>query len=150
MTSFGNLQAAPDGGVDAPSGGLDGAVDGPPADSCPGDACVSCGVAGQPCCAGSSCNPGAVCATGACQPCGEPGQLCCAGGSCDSTVAVCNGSACASKNVWAAGNVLNPDQGAVAHWDGSAWSNAVAVPGSSGLSVHLGSWSGGCVGRRVR
>src|SRR5262249_12069976 len=52
-----------------------------------------CGAPGESCCAGTSCNVGAICSGTTCQACGAPDQPCCGGGSCNAG-AMCQGSSC--------------------------------------------------------
>lgn len=83
MSDASMLDAAGSGDAreEATGPGADAAADAPT------DSGITCGAAGEPCCAGSTCGSGLVCRQGGCQPCGANGEVCCPGG-------VCNGGTC--------------------------------------------------------
>ncbi|MDP1823505.1 MAG: hypothetical protein Q8L48_09690 [Archangium sp.] len=61
---------------------------------CSGITSKLCGAPGQPCCAESACDPGALCGAGElCEACGAEAQRCCAQDSCAETLS-CVGGAC--------------------------------------------------------
>ena len=93
-----------------------------------GGADTACGVGGVMC---ASCSSMQVCSKQSCTECGKPGEPCCSGGNCDPSLGVCSASVCVSRNVWAVG--YDSAQGLATHWDGSAWSTPMSVPGTNYL-----------------
>ena len=53
---------------------------------------ASCGISGQVCCGGSTCNSGYACTSGVCAPCGASAQICCAGSTCNSYLTCSSGT----------------------------------------------------------
>ena len=111
-----------------------------------GEAASSCGLADQPCCLGTSCDPGFVCdksvvAAGVCS-CGKQGQYCCrddAATACSATTS-CAGSRCscvAELKVAGFNEYCNP---VVRRTDGTVWSSPATtsfkqIQGSGGPLV---------------
>ena len=118
---IGDPRCPPDGGGGAGRSNIDAAP---------------CGMVNSACCSTDpACAPGAICNAGlhTCVECGMPGEQCCVGANCDNSLAVCSGTVCIAKNVWAVDY-----HGHVTQWDGARWSAATLLTSSAGSLRGLG------------